>query len=191
MLLQITLFHSFLGLSNTALWYIYTHNGVLLNIYSIYIITQYYSIYIHTHTRIYIYTHVYVYLHIHTYGLPRWLSGKESAYRCKRTGCYPWVWKIPWRVEWQPTPVSLLGKSHGQKSLVSYSHGIAESDTTEHTHTHAYINTCKHVYVCIYVYVCIHMCVCVYIYIYTLQFYHSYIDSNLSFLLLACLRYLT
>ena len=35
-----------------------------------------------------------------------------------------WVWKIPWRRAWQPTPVSSPGESHGQRSLTSYSpHG--------------------------------------------------------------------
>ena len=33
----------------------------------------------------------------------------------------PWVGKIPWRREWQPTPVFLPGESHGQRSLVGYS----------------------------------------------------------------------
>ena len=32
-----------------------------------------------------------------------------------------WIRKIPWRRAWQPIPVVLLGESHGQKSLVSYS----------------------------------------------------------------------
>ena len=31
------------------------------------------------------------------------------------------VGKIPWRKQWQPTPVLLPGKSHGQRSLVGYS----------------------------------------------------------------------
>ena len=31
------------------------------------------------------------------------------------------VGKIPWRRKWQPTPVFLLGESHGQKSLAGYS----------------------------------------------------------------------
>ena len=45
-----------------------------------------------------------------------------------------WVRKIPWRGKWQPTPVFLLGKSHGQRSLVGYSPwGRSESDTTEMT----------------------------------------------------------
>ena len=32
----------------------------------------------------------------------------------------PQVRKIPWRRKWQPTPVFLSGKSHGQMSLVGY-----------------------------------------------------------------------
>ena len=32
----------------------------------------------------------------------------------------PRVRKIPWRRKWQPTPVLLPGKSHGQRSLVGY-----------------------------------------------------------------------
>ena len=40
--------------------------------------------------------------------------------------------EIPWRRQWQPTPVLLPGKSHGQRSLVGYSPwGHKESDTTE------------------------------------------------------------
>ena len=33
----------------------------------------------------------------------------------------PWVGRIPWRRKWQPTPVTLPGKSHGPRSLVGYS----------------------------------------------------------------------
>ena len=32
-----------------------------------------------------------------------------------------WVWKIPWRRKWQPTPVFLPGGYHEQRSLVDYS----------------------------------------------------------------------
>ena len=40
--------------------------------------------------------------------------------------------KIPWRREWQPTPVFLPGDSHGQGSLVGYSPwGCKELDMTE------------------------------------------------------------
>ena len=36
-------------------------------------------------------------------------------------GFNPWVGKILWRRKWQPTPVFLPGKSHGQKSMEGYS----------------------------------------------------------------------
>ena len=42
---------------------------------------------------------------------------------------------IVWRRQWQPTPVFLPGKSHGQRRLVGYSPwGHEESDTTEWLH---------------------------------------------------------
>ena len=52
----------------------------------------------------------------------------------KRHQLDPWVGKILWRREWQCTPVFLPGKSHGQKSLASYSpQAHKESETTEAT----------------------------------------------------------
>ena len=36
-------------------------------------------------------------------------------------GFDPWIGKVPWRRKWQPTPVFLPGKSHGQRSLAGYS----------------------------------------------------------------------
>ena len=36
-------------------------------------------------------------------------------------GLIPRFGKTPWRRKWQPTPVSLPGKFHGQRSLVGYS----------------------------------------------------------------------
>ena len=69
--------------------------------------------------------------------LPRGLSSKKSACKCRRHGFDPWVGKIPWSRKWQPTPVVLPGKFHGQRSLASYSPwGHKESDTTEHARTH-------------------------------------------------------
>ena len=44
----------------------------------------------------------------------------------------PWVREISWGRKWQPTPVFLPGKSHGQRSLVGYSPwDCKESDMTE------------------------------------------------------------
>ena len=50
-----------------------------------------------------------------------WLNGKESACQCRWGEFDLWVRKIPWRRKWQPTPVFLPGKSHGQRSLTGYS----------------------------------------------------------------------
>ena len=70
--------------------------------------------------------------------LPRWCSGKESAYQCrryKRRRFIPSVWKIPWSKKWQSTPAFLPGKFHGQRSLIGYNPwGCKESDTTERLH---------------------------------------------------------
>ena len=50
----------------------------------------------------------------------------------RKDGFDPWVGKIPWRREWQPTPVFLPGEVHGQRNLVGYSPlDHKESDTTE------------------------------------------------------------
>ena len=48
-------------------------------------------------------------------------DGKESACQCRRPRFHPWIGKIPWRREWQPTWVLLPGESHGQRSPVVYS----------------------------------------------------------------------
>jgi len=61
-----------------------------------------------------------------------WLSGKESTCQFRRRGFNRWVRKIPWRRKWQPTPVFLPGKSHGQRNLAGYSPwGHKELDTIE------------------------------------------------------------
>ena len=47
----------------------------------------------------------------------------------QKTGFAPWVRKIPWRREWQPTQIFLPGEFHEQRCLVGWGH--KESDTTE------------------------------------------------------------
>ena len=72
------------------------------------------------------------------YGLPWWLSSEISACLCRRCGFNPWVRKTPWRRKRQPTLVFLPGKSHGQRSLASYSPwGLKEPDTTQLLSTHS------------------------------------------------------
>ena len=53
-------------------------------------------------------------------GLPQWLNGKESACQCRKHRRHrfdSWVGKIPWRRKWQPMPVFLPEKAHGQRRL--------------------------------------------------------------------------
>ena len=55
---------------------------------------------------------------------PGCASGKESTCQCrgyKRHGFNLWVGKVPWSRKWQPIPIFLPGKSHGQRSLAGYS----------------------------------------------------------------------
>ena len=50
----------------------------------------------------------------------------------QETGFDSWVGKIPWRRKWQPVPIFLPGKSHGQRILAGYSPwGWKESNMTE------------------------------------------------------------
>ena len=69
--------------------------------------------------------------------LPWWLRWQSVCLQFRRPRFDPWVRKIPWRRKWQPTPVLLPGKSHGQRSLVGYTPwGHKQSDTTEWLHFH-------------------------------------------------------
>ena len=72
-------------------------------------------------------------------GFPGGARGKEPTCQCRRPKRHrldPWVRKIPWRKEWQPTAVFLPGESHGQKSLAGYSpwgHRRVRRLSTQHT----------------------------------------------------------
>ena len=61
----------------------------------------------------------------------------------EEAGFNPWVRMIPWQRKWQPTPVFLPEKFHGQRSLQATVHGATKSQTqlsdSAHTHTHARI----------------------------------------------------
>ena len=60
---------------------------------------------------------------------PRWRNGKQPACRDTRRASIPASGRIPWRRKWQPTPVFLPGKSHGERSLMSYSLWDRKSQT--------------------------------------------------------------
>ena len=71
-----------------------------------------------------------------------WHSAKDStclSKRHKRCEFDPWVRKMPWGRKWQPAPVFLPGKFHGQRGLAGYSPwGRKELDMTEQPSTHAH-----------------------------------------------------
>ena len=76
-----------------------------------------------------------------------WFRWQSVCLQCGRPSFDLWVRKILSRRKWQPTPVPLPGKSHGQRSLVSYYNpwGCKGSDTTEQLHFnfHNQINLLK------------------------------------------------
>ena len=45
--------------------------------------------------------------------------------------------EVPWRGEWQLTPVFLPGKPHGPKSMLGYSHGIGKCQTWLNSRAHS------------------------------------------------------
>ena len=73
-------------------------------------------------------------------GFPDDPAGKESACIAGDTGdagLIPWSGRSPGGGKWQPTPVFLPGKFHGQRSLVGYNTwGHKESHMTERLSTH-------------------------------------------------------
>ena len=78
-------------------------------------------------------------------GCPGGTSGEESTFqfkRCERHRFNPWVGKIPWRRKWQPTPVFLPGKFHGQRSLATV-HGVAKCRTRQATWHACTTHCCK------------------------------------------------
>ena len=51
----------------------------------------------------------------------QWSINLPDGSGVKNPAFDPWVGKIPWRRKWEPTPVFLPEKSHGQRSLAGYS----------------------------------------------------------------------
>ena len=85
--------------------------------------------------------------------LPWWLRQQKICLQCRRPGFDLWVRKIPWRRKWQPIPVLLPGKFHGQRSLLGNSPwNCKESDTTEQLHFHFHkeekicVDICEYAY---------------------------------------------
>ena len=54
----------------------------------------------------------------------------KNLWKCRRPGFSPWVGKILWRREWQPTSVFLPGESHGQRNLEGYIQSMGSQSRT-------------------------------------------------------------
>ena len=70
--------------------------------------------------------------------------------QCRRLWFNPWSRKIPWRRKWQPTPIFLPGKSHGQSSLVGYSPWGHKRVRYEWTTTNEYHSTTNRPLLCMF-----------------------------------------
>ena len=55
--------------------------------------------------------------------------------RCKRPRLDPWVVETPWRRQWQPTPVFLLGKSHGGGAWQAKVRGVTKESHRQSNQT--------------------------------------------------------
>ena len=72
-----------------------------------------------------------------TMDFPRGLAGKESAYNAGDLGSISGLGRSPGEGNGNPFQVFFPGKSHGQRSLASYSSwGRKESEKTEQLSTH-------------------------------------------------------
>ena len=71
-------------------------------------------------------------------GLPKWLSGKESACKCRRRmrhGFDPWVRKIPWGRNGKPTQYSCLDNPTDREAWRAIVLGVTKSQTWLNTGT--------------------------------------------------------
>ena len=67
-------------------------------------------------------------------------TGKQSTCQCRRCKRCRWEGKTPRSRKWQPAPVFLPGKFHGQRSLLVYSQSMV-SQRVRHDCAHTHLNS--------------------------------------------------
>ena len=78
-------------------------------------------------------------LYLREIGFPGGTVVKNLPVNAEDSDWIPGLGRSPGEGNGKPTPVFLLGKSYGQRSLVGYSpRNCKESDTTQHTHTECF-----------------------------------------------------
>ena len=63
------------------------------------------------------------------HGFPGGSDGTEFACNAGDPGLIPGLGRFRWRGKWQPTPVFLLGESHGQRILGAIVPRVTKSQT--------------------------------------------------------------
>ena len=76
-------------------------------------------------------------------GLPGGSEVKASAHNVGDLGSTPGSGRSPGEEKWQPTPVFLPGKSHGQRSRWAAVHGVAKSQTWQSDFTFSNVSQLK------------------------------------------------
>ena len=75
----------------------------------------------------------------------QWQRVRLPVPETREVGLIPESGRSPWNRKWQPTPIFLLRKFHGQRSLEGFSPwGRKELNTTEHTCARVHTHTCAH-----------------------------------------------
>jgi len=73
--------------------------------------------------------YVFTFINAVYWGFPGGSAVKNPPANTGDVESIPELGRFPWRRKWQPAPVFLPGKSHGQRSLVSYSPWGCKSQT--------------------------------------------------------------
>ena len=85
---------------------------------------SYCSAFTHIHTH----THIFMLLYCGASQVVLVVKDPPANAGDARLWFHPWMERIPWSREWQPTPVSMPGKFHGRRKLAGYSAwGLRES----------------------------------------------------------------
>ena len=68
--------------------------------------------------------------------MAQWVKNPPATQETQEMQVQSLSWEDPWSRKWQPTPIFLPEKSHGQRSLVGFSPwGCTESGMTEQPNT--------------------------------------------------------
>ena len=71
------------------------------------------------------------------------LPGMQET--CRRHGFNHWVGKLPWSRKYQPIPVLLTGKFHGERSWRPTDHGAAKSQPRLSDRTQRKLQNLSHI----------------------------------------------